>query len=315
MEFEESLDLKTYTVFFKNKEVKKVKSINRALAVKSAKSWLYNEIDKGCIPKGQKARVVLRVSDPNKECNFYAGFNPKLDANNYLLPEDEKRVLDQSKGAIRLATKSEIKKAGQKVGVITQFITVKKHRYPVKKVAGVPYIYNQNGTYYYNITAQRQKTVGTKWRKGSRNTKNSPRWKGDGRKVWDSKSIKENPTCAKKGTIVSNYKSKLVKLDSKDLESAVSEVLQRNLQKIDKSRLANQKIKKIKKVSLKIRFKKFLEFFPCLNSYKLCPVLKEGVKFLDGRILYNDEWVDQRLNGNKGELFEITRTYIRTKLS
>ena len=111
-----------------NKEVKKVKSINRALAVKSAKSWLYNEIDKGCIPKGQKARVVLRVSDPNKECNFYAGFNPKLDANNYLLPEDEKRVLDQSKGAIRLATKSEIKKAGQKVGVITQFITVKKHR-------------------------------------------------------------------------------------------------------------------------------------------------------------------------------------------
>ena len=312
MNGEEENTFTTYKVFYKNKQVKEVTALTRLLAVKSAKKWFYDRV--ACNKMEGKARMVLRVSDPNKECNYYGGLNTKLDQNNYLLKEDCERILSQSKGILRLATKSEQEKAGEKIGRITQFITLKRHRYPVKKVNGIPFLYKQNNTFFYYITAQRQKTIGTEWRKGSRNNKKSPRWEGDGRKVWDSKSLKEKPTCAKKGKIVRKYKPKLIKLHSKDIESAISEILQRNLYKIDKSINSKKKIEKLKEVSLKIRFKKFLDFFPCLKNYKLCPVLKEGMKLLNNRVLYNAEWVDARLNGDKSKLFQITRDYIRTRL-
>ena len=300
---------KKYKVYYKAKLIHEVGALNRKQAVNKAKYWFYKKVEKGELTG--KVRLVLTLDNPNNEIKFTRNFNTHLAENNFFIKKDADKIIKASNGILRYPTQEEIKKASKKVGQITQFIRTKRNREPVVKVSGIPYLYMSYGTYYYMITAQSQKTVGTVWRKGSKaNVKNSPRWDGDGRKVFTSKSMKKNPACLKKGTIIKKYKKKLLRLKSRSVYEAVCEILQEKVYKQDKSRLSKFKIKKLKDIKTKLELEDILFFFPQLSNFKTSAILKDGIKIVNNKILYSKHWLRRNMH-DKEVIFSAIRNLLK----
>jgi hypothetical protein len=303
------MSVKKYNVYYKDKLLYEETALTRKEAVNKAKRYFYREVEKGELTG--KVRLVLTLDNPNSEIKFARNFNTHLAENNFFIKRDADKIIKASNGILRYPTQEEIKKASKKVGQITQFIRTKRNREPVVKVSGVPYLYMSYGTYYYMITAQSQKTVGTVWRKGSKaNVKNSPRWDGDGRKVFTSNSMKKNPACLKKGTIIKKYKKKLLRLKAPTVYEAVCEILQEKVYEQDKSRLSKFKIKKLKDIKTKLELEDILFFFPQLSNFKTSAILKDGIKIVNKKILYSKHWLRRNMH-DKEVIFSAIRNLLK----
>tara|TARA_R100000008_G_C3558503_1_gene154623 strand:+ start:84 stop:995 length:912 start_codon:yes stop_codon:yes gene_type:complete len=300
---------KKYKVYYKGKLSSQVEALNRKEAVKKAKNWFYGKLEKGEV-KG-KARLVLTVDNPNDEIKFAPNFNTQLSENNFFLKKDADKIIKDSNGILRYPTLEEMKKASTKIGQLSQFTRTKRNREPVVKVSGIPYLYKSYGTYYYMITCQSQKTVGTVWQKGANlNVKSSPRWEGDGRKVFTSESMKKNPACLKKGKLVRKYKPKLLRLKAATPYEAVCEILDKQIYKLDKSRRAKKKIETLRDIKTKLDLEEVLTFFPSLSKMKTLPLLKNGIKIINNKIMYSKQWVRRNIK-NKEEIFSTIRNLIK----
>ena len=303
------MSLVRYKIFYKGKTCHEVRALNRQDAARKAKYWFYRRVERGEL--SGKVRMVLTIDDPNKEGKFTPNFNVQLAKNNFFLKEDADRIIQQSNGVLRYSTKREIEKASQKIGNITQFTRTKRHRVLAKKVKGVPYLYKWYDNYYYNITFKNQKTVGTVWRKGaSINVESNPRWEGDGRKVWNSKSIKESPACIKKGKITSKHRSKLLRLESPTELEAISEILDKRLYELDKSRNVKKKIDRLRDTKLELQLKEALSFFPNLCDMQTSAILKDGMKIINNKVLYSKDWLRLIVNDEQ-QLYSAIRSLIR----
>ena len=303
------MSLVRYKIYYKGKPCHEVNALNRQDAARKAKYWFYKRVDRGEL--SGKVRMVLTIDDPNKEGEFVPNFNVQLAKNNFFLKEDADRIIQQSNGMLRYSTKREIEKASQKIGHITQFTRIKRHRVLPKKVKGIPYLYKWYDNYYYNITFKNQKTVGTVWRKGgSLNVESSPRWEGDGRKVWNSKSIKKSPACIKKGKMTSKHRSKLLRLQSPTELEAISEILDKRLYELDKSRDVKKKIEKIRDAKLELQLKEALSFFPNLCNMQTSAILKDGMKIINNKVLYSKDWLRLIVNDEQ-QLYSAIRSLIR----
>jgi len=300
---------KKYKVYYKGKFSSQVEALNRKEAVEKAKNWFYDKLKRGKV-KG-KARLVLTVDNPNNEIKFVSNFNTQLSQNNFFFKKDADKIIKDSNGILRYPTANEIKKTSKKIGKLSQFVRTKRNREPVIKVSGIPYLYKSYGTYYYMITAQSQETVGTIWQKGANvNVKSSPRWKGDGRKVFTSESMKKNPACLKKGRLVKKYKPKLLRLKSPTVYDAVCEILQEKVYKQDKSRSSRAKIEKLKDIKTRLELEEILSFFPTLSKLKTSPILKDGIKIINNKIMYSKPWVRRNIK-NKEKIFSAIRNLIK----
>tara|TARA_B100000131_G_scaffold317848_1_gene360607 strand:+ start:258 stop:1175 length:918 start_codon:yes stop_codon:yes gene_type:complete len=303
--------LTKYKIYYKGKLYHEVHAADRQEAAKKAKYWFYKQVGKGKLDG--KARIVLMINDPNKEGKFTPDFNVQLAKNNFFLKEDADRIIKQSNGTLRYSTKKEIEKASQKSGGITQFTRTKRHRVFPKKVKGIPYLYKWYDNYYYNITFRSQVTVGTVWRKGGLlNVKSSPRWDGDGRKVWTSKSIKESPACLKKGKKTSEHRSKLLRLESPTEYEALCEILDKRLYEADKSRDLDKKVKKLRDAKLELQLREALSFFPTLSNMQTSAILKDGMKIINNKILYSKHWLRLIVNDEQ-KLYSSIRKLIRSQ--
>ena len=303
------MSVKKYNVYYKDKLLYEETALTRKEAVNKAKRYFYKEVQKGKLTG--KVRLVLTLDNPNNEIKFARNFNTHLAENNFFIKRDADKIIKASNGILRYPTQKEIKKASKKVGQITQFIRTKRNREPVVKVSGIPYLYMSYRTYYYMITAQSQKTVGTVWRKGSKaNVKNSPRWDGDGRKVFTSNSMKKNPACLKKGTIIKKYKKKLLRLKAPTVYEAVCEILQEKVYEQDKSRLPKFKIEKLKDIKTKLELEEILSFFPTLSKLKTSPLLKDGIKIVNNKIIYSKQWLRRNMH-DKEVIFSTIRNLLK----
>ncbi len=299
-----------YKIYYKGKLSHEVEALDRLQAIKKAKRWFYDRISSGKFEG--KARLMLKVDDPNEEGEFMPEFNTHLAENNFFLKKDAERILNQSNGILRYPTKKETEASSAKVGQLTQFVRTKRNRRIPQKVKGVPYLYKNYGTYFYNITSQNQKTSGTILRKGARvNVESNPRWEGDGRKVWNSKSIKENPPCIKKGTVVERHKSKLLKLEACNPYQAVCEILDKRLYMLDKSRDKEIKFQRLKDSRLEFELRDVLSFFPAFKNMQTSPILKDGLKIINNKIFYNREWLRRKINHEQDELLKILRSHLK----
>ena len=303
------MSFKKYNVYYKDRLLYEETALTRKEAVNKAKRYFYKEVQKGKLTG--KVRLVLTLDNPNNEIKFARNFNTHLAENNFFIKRDADKIIKASNGILRYPTQKEIKKASKKVGQITQFIRTKRNREPVVKVSGIPYLYMSYGTYYYMITAQSQKTVGTVWRKGSKaNVKNSPRWDGDGRKVFTSNSMKKNPACLKKGTIIKKYKKKLLRLKAPTVYEAVCEILQEKVYEQDKSRLSKFKIEKLKDIKTQLELEDILFFFPQLSNFKTSAILKDGIKIVNKKILYSKHWLRRNMH-DKEVIFSAIRNLLK----
>ena len=303
------MSVKKYNVYYKDKLLYEETALTRKEAVNKAKRYFYKEVEKGELTG--KVRLVLTLDNPNNEIKFARNFNTHLAENNFFITRDADKIIKASNGILRYPTQEEIKKASKKVGQITQFIRTKRNREPVAKVSGIPYLYKSYGAYYYMTTAQSQKTVGTVWRKGSKaNVKKSPRWDGDGRKVFTSSSMKENPACLKRGTIIQKYKKKLLRLKAPTVYEAVCEILQEKVYEQDKSRLSKFKIEKLKDIKTKLELEEILSFFPQLSNFKTSPILKDGIKIVNNKIIYSKQWLRRNIN-DRERIFSAIRNLLK----
>ncbi len=290
-----------YTAYYNNKQVKKVVCDNREQAVKKVKRWYYDRIRKG---KGQfkgKARLVLSVSDPQTEIRYAPSFDTMVDKNNYLLKKDLKRIISESNGHLKLIDKKELDKRVKKVGQIKQLEWIKRDRTDdiARQVNIVPHIFTNNkGTLFYRVTTSTQKTIGTKWSKGSRKgSKPMPRWDGDGRRVWTSESLKEKPACLERGKKVTEHRSKLIALKAKSLKGAVEEIKERKLHKQDVIKKSKHRVTEIE-TALNAVFKlnKIIKWFSFRGSksvkYIFCPNCI-SIKYYPNKntLEYNPSWV------------------------
>ena len=301
--------LKKYKVYYKDKLLHEVNALNRKEAVNKAKYWFYKKVEKGEL--AGKVRLVLTLDNPDNEIKFTRNFNTHLAQNNFFIKKDADKIVKDSNGILRYPTQQEIREASKKIGQLTQFIRTKRNREPVKKVSGIPYLYKSYGAYYYMTTAQSQKTVGTVWRKGSKaNVKKSPRWDGDGRKVFTSSSMKENPACLKRGTIIQKYKKKLLRLKAPTVYEAVCEILQEKVYEQDKSRLSKFKIEKLKDIKTKLELEDILFFFPQLSNFKTSAILKDGIKIVNKKILYSKHWLRRNMH-DKEVIFSAIRNLLK----
>lgn len=145
---------KAYAVFLKGNEVFEIETKSRAEAVQKAKHWFYRQIEKGEIKKGVRVRNVLSVSDPYLEVKFNPKFNTNLDINNFLKPEDVKRIINNSKGAL---AKTESKESGPSQGHLRQLKRTKAKAYSAgrgkyKRLECVPYIHtSKSGALFYAV--------------------------------------------------------------------------------------------------------------------------------------------------------------------
>lgn len=300
---------KKYKVYYKNKLLHQVNALSRKEAVNKAKHWFYKKVEKGEL--AGKVRLVLTLDNPDNEIKFTRNFNTHLAQNNFFIKKDADKIVKDSNGVLRYPTQQETREASKKIGQLTQFIRTKRNREPVKKVSGVPYLYKSYGAYYYMTTAQSQKTVGTVWRKGSKaNVKKSPRWDGDGRKVFTSSSMKENPACLKRGTIIQKYKKKLLRLKAPTVYEAVCEILQEKVYEQDKSRLSKFKIEKLKDIKTKLELEEILSFFPTLSKLKTSPLLKDGIKIVNNKIIYSKQWLRRNIN-DRERIFSAIRNLLK----
>lgn len=301
--------LKKYKVYYKDKLLHEVNALSRKHAVNKAKYWFYKKVEKGEL--AGKVRLVLTLDNPNNEIKFTRNFNTHLAQNNFFIKKDADQIIQDSNGILRYPTQEEVQKASKKIGQLTQFIRTKRNREPVVKVSGVPYLYKSYGTYYYMITAQNQKTTGTVWRKGSKaNVKKSPRWDGDGRKVFTSSSMKKNPACLERGVIIQKYKKKLLRLKAPTVYDAVCEILQEKVYKQDKSRLSRAKLEKLKDIKTKLELEEILSFFPQLSNFKTSPILKDGIKIVNNKIIYSKQWLRRNIN-DREKIFSAIRNLLK----
>jgi len=145
---------KAYAVFLKGNEVLEVKTESRAEAVQKAKDWFYRQIEKGEIKKGVRIRNVLSVSDPYLEAKFTPKFNTNLDINNFFRPEDIKRLINNSDGAL-----AEVENKGSNFsqGHLRQLTRTGRGKQPreggaYKRLECVPYVYSsRTGALYYTV--------------------------------------------------------------------------------------------------------------------------------------------------------------------
>jgi len=288
-----------YTAYYNNKQVKKVSCRTREEAVKKIKRWYYGRIKKGEL--SGKARIVLSVSDPKKECRYSPSFDTMIDKNNYLLKKDIKRIISESNGYLKPISKQDLKKRESKVGQLKQLDWIKRDRTDdiPRAVNIVPHIFTNNkGKLFYRVITQTQKTVGTKWRKGKRgDCSPSPRWSGDGRKVWTKASILEKPACEKKGKIIREYKSKLIGLESKSIQGAAKEIMDKKLFKEDKAKDAKQRAAEVDfAFRAVIKLKKTLEIFAFAGISKVKMIHDLKIYDIDydlnnNSMKYNPSWV------------------------
>lgn len=296
-------DMTEYTAYYNSKQIKKVSCESREEAVKKIKRWYYGRVKKGDL--SGKARLVLSVSDPKKECKYSPSFDTMTDGNNYLLKKDLKRLVSESNGHLKLISEEELEKRKNKMGQLKQLDRVKRDRTDdlTRALNIVPHLFTNNkGKLFYRVTTQAQKTVGTKWRKGKRKsspcTPLKPRSEIiSGSKVWHSDAILENPPCEKKGRVTQEHKSKLIALNSKSIQGAAKEIMERKLFKKDEIKNAKQRASEVDFAFRAVmKFRKVVEIFAgsWISKVKMVHDLKiEGIDydFQKNIMKYNPIWV------------------------
>mgnify|MGYP003648933695 CR=1 FL=1 len=285
-------DMTEYTAYYNSKQVKRVSCKTREEAVKKIKRWYYGRIKKGDL--SGKARLVLSVSDPKKECKYSPSFDTMTDGNNYLLKKDLKRLVSESNGHLKLISEEELEKRKNKMGQLKQLERVKRDRTDdlTRALNIVPHLFTNNkGKLFYRVTTQVQKRVGTKWRKGKGSPRTSlkPRLEVvNGSKVWASDAILEDPLFEKKGLVTQEHKSKLILLNSKSIQGAAKE---------DEIKNAKQRAAEVDFAFRAVmKFRKVAEIFSgsWMSRVKMVHDLKiEGVEYDSQKNMmkYNPIWV------------------------
>ena len=215
-----------YQISYNGKSLKEIKAETRLEAIKKTKWWFEYHSKK--LNLDGLARVVLTVSDPQKEAKYSCFLNVSSDEFNFLDKETLKRVISESRGYLRLLKPKEIKDKSKFPSSVRQLHWVKKDRSADKKVRlkPLPYLYKDGyGAIMYYICTRRQKTVN--------------------------------------GKVVRKEKRSYVRLKSKNIKDAIKEIKTRRLNQKDKS---SKKVEKYN--NLKLAYKAMCKMQECLFYFK-----------------------------------------------